>query len=129
MPYDFGESRDGYVLRSLMVEFADQHGSVILPPLVEFTRDAVAKVASSKVKLPIKDITQPENQDFDVEEINQLLQTFSKVQSYITLLQAIYNQQSNIQPRPNVGYTMWLNSQENIELFDSITNVIIRHVI
>jgi hypothetical protein len=130
MPYDFAETRDHHILRALMIQFADQNGSIILPPLIDSTRDVLAEIAYSKVQLPTNDITDPENRDFDLQGFNDLLNSFSRVQSYLALLQAIYNPQSNgIQGRPNVGYTMWLNLEENVQLLESIATVVLRYVV
>jgi E3 ubiquitin-protein ligase HUWE1 len=130
MPYDFAESRDHYILRSLMLQFADQHGAIIFPPLIDCTRDALAEITHSKVQLPTNDITDPANRNFDLEEFNTLLAAFSRVQSYLALLLAIYNPQANtIQGRPLVGYTMWLNSEENVQLLESVVTVVLRCVL
>ena len=130
MPYDFAETRDHHILRALMIQFADQNGSIILPPLIDSTRDVLAEIAYSKVQLPTTDITDPANRDFDLQGFNDLLNSFSRVQSYLALLQAIYNPQSNgIQGRPNVGYTMWLNLEENVQLLESIATVVLRYVV
>jgi len=129
IPYDFAESKDHYTLRSLMMQFADQNGGTILPPLIESTRKTVKEIARSSVSFPTTDITDPANRDFDLEEFNRLLDALSRVQSYLALLQAIFNPQaSNVPGRPNVGYTMWLNIEENVELLQSLVTVILRYI-
>jgi len=111
------------------MQFADQHGMTVLPALVDCTRKALAEVEQSKVPFPTTDITDPANRDFDLEEFNRLLHSLSRVQSYLGLLQGIYNSQgNNLQPRPIVGYTMWLNVEANVDLLESIVAVLLRYI-
>lgn len=129
IPYDFAESKDHYTLRSLMLQFADQNGSTVLPPLIECTRQTIEEIARFSDSFPTTDITDPANRDFDLKEFNQLLDALSRVQSYLALFQALFNPQgSNLQGRPIVGYTMWLNVEENVKLLQSVVTVILRYI-
>jgi hypothetical protein len=124
IPYDFGETRDGHVLRTLMVQFVDQNGTTVIPPLLAVTKEIVLEIDNSPISLPIKDITTPANVDFDVNELNRLLQLYSRLQSYLAILQSIYNQTTNMQGRPAVAYTVPFNQSDNVEILFGIGKII-----
>lgn len=124
IPYDFGETRDGHVLRTLMVQFVDQNGPTVIPPLLAATKDIVLEISNSQISLPITDITIPANVDFDVDELNRLLRLYSRLQSHLAILQSIYNQTTNMQGRPAVAYTVPFNQPDNVEILFGIGKVI-----
>lgn len=124
IPYDFGETRDGHVLRTLMVQFADQNGPVVLPPLLAVTREIVTEISNSPIALPVKNITDPANVDFDQNELNGLLRLYSRLQSHLAVLQSIVNQTTNMQGRPSVAYTIPFHQAENVEMLASIGKVV-----
>jgi E3 ubiquitin-protein ligase HUWE1 len=124
IPYDFGETRDGHVLRTLMVQFVEQNGPTVVPPLLNVTREIVAEITNCPVSLPIKNIVDPSNLDFDVGELNRLLRLYSRLHSHLAVLQSIYNQTTNMQGRPNVAHTVPFSVSENVEMLTSIGEVI-----
>jgi hypothetical protein len=124
IPYDFGETRDGYILRTLMVQFVDQNGPKIIPPLLAAVKEILSELSACTASLPVKNITDPANVDFDVSEFNRLLRLYSRLQSHLSILQSIYNQTTNMQGRPNVAYTFLLDSDENLEMLSLIGKVV-----
>jgi hypothetical protein len=124
IPYDFGETRDGHCLRNLMTVFADQNGPTIIPPLLDATKEILAEIAASPVSLPTTNITDLENVDFDVPQLNQLLRLYSRLQSRLAILQTIYLQTSNMQGRPSVAHTVPFSVAENVDMLSSIGNVV-----
>lgn len=124
IPYDFGETRDGYILRTLMVQFVDQNGPIIIPPLLDAVKDILSELSDCTASLPVKNITDPGNVDFDVSEFNRLLRLYSRLQSHLAILQSIYNQTTNMQGRPNVAYTLPFDNDENLKMLASIGNVV-----
>ena len=124
IPYDFGETRDGHVLRTLMVQFAEQNGPTVIPPLLDITREIVTEIINCPASLPVKNVVDPANFDFDVAELNRLLQLYSRLHSHLAVLQSIYNQTTNMQGRPNVAFTVPFGLPENIEMLVSIGEVV-----
>jgi hypothetical protein len=127
IPYDFSETRDGHGLRTLMVQFVDQNGPTIIPPLLNITREIVTEVTNSPVPLPVKNITDPANIDFDLEELNRLLRLYSRLQSHLAVLQSIYSQQLNMQNRPSFAYTVPFQILENVEIL-ALIGIVVRYV-
>ena len=124
MPYDFGEIRDGQVLRALMVQFVDQNGPTVIPPLLDATKGIVTEISNSPILLPVKNIVDPANMDFDVNELNRLLRLYSRLQSHLAILQSIYNQNTNMQGRASTAHTLPFSQIENVEMLASIGKVV-----
>jgi hypothetical protein len=124
IPYDFGETRDGQVLRALMVQFVDQNGPIVIPPLLDATRNIVGEISNSPISLPVKNFVDPANVDFDVIELNRLFRLYSRLQSHLAILQSIYNQNTNMQGRASIPHTLPFNQMENVEMLASIGNVV-----
>lgn len=125
IPYDYCETRDGYSLRSLMAQFVDQNGAVVVPPLLEATREILARVNDIPDSFPVGDLTNPENLDIsDINRLNTLLPLYSKLLSHLAVLQTIYQQTPNMQGRPSVAHTASFGSPENVEMLSSIGDVV-----
>jgi hypothetical protein len=107
-----------------MIQFVEQNGTTVIPPLLAVTKDIVLEIDNSPISLPIKDITIPANVDFDVNELNRLLQLYSRLQSYLAILQSIYNQTTNMQGRPAVAHTVPFHQPDNVEILFGIGKII-----
>ena len=124
IPYDFGEAREGYALRALMAQFVDQSGSVVIPPLLDATREIVSEISECSVSLPVKNILDKANIDFDVGELNRLLRLYSRLHSHLAVFQSIYTPTLNMQGRQNIAYTQCFSQSENVEMLASIGTIV-----
>ena len=107
-----------------MVQFVEQNGPTVIPPLLNVTREIVAEISNCPASLPTKNIIDPANLDLDVAELNRLLRLYSRLHSHLAVLQSIYNQTTNMQGRPNVAYTVSFNVPENVEMLASVGEVV-----
>ena len=127
MPYDFEETRDGTLLRSLMIQIADQNGMTLMPPLLAVTKECLDGIQDNPATLPL-DLTKFDTSAIDVTELDRLLRSYARLSSYLSLLQSIYSQTVNMQGRPLVAYTVPFTQSDNVESLKMI-GTIIRYIL
>jgi hypothetical protein len=124
MPYDFEETRDGTLLRSLMIQIADQNGMTLMPPLLAATKECLdGIIKDNPATLPL-DLTNFDTSAVNVTELDRLLRMYARLSSYLSLLQSIYSQTVNMQGRPLVAYTVPFTQSDNIESLKMIGTII-----
>jgi len=128
IPYDFAETRDGYCLRNLMVLFVDQNGPLIIPHLLDVTRNILSDLLHCGTSLPVGNFAQDADAGFDIPELNKLLHIYSKLQSHLAILQSIYIQTTNLQGRTSAPYTVPFNQPENVEML-GVLGKVVRYVL
>lgn len=130
IPYDFGETRDGYCLRNLMVLFIDVGGSPsVTTRVLDVTREILTSIDDGDISLPPRDIADPAVlEEIDIPALNRLLRLYSRLQSHLAILQSIYMQTQNIQGRPATAYTTPFNQAQNVDMLGVIGDVV-RYVV
>jgi hypothetical protein len=126
LPYDFSELRDGYGLRTLMVTFSEgaSHGQVI-SALLQKTRCIVDDImGNDHWQLPTTNICDPQNADFDVGELNQLLGLYSRLQAHLAVLQSIFSPQQSLQGRVNVPSTQAFDRPEYVGMIGELGTIL-----
>jgi hypothetical protein len=124
IPYDFGDTRDGYCLRNLMVIFVEHNGAAIIPYLLNVTRNLLNDVEASGISLPVTNFADPGETQLDIPKLNNLLRLYSKLQAHQAILQSIYIQSTNMQGRPSIPYTIPFNHPENLEMLGILGGVV-----
>ena len=125
LPYDFCELREGHNLRGLMVTFSEgATAGQVVQPLITATKEIVDEIISKDLQLPMTNIVDPNSSEFDVAELNRLLNLYSRLQSHLSVLQSIYNPQPTFQGRVNAPFTGTFNLQGNIDLLHSLGTVL-----
>jgi hypothetical protein len=126
IPYDFCESRDGYGIRGLVVQFMDSNNQTVIGPLLTATKEILDEIAHCPMSLPVFNVTNKEAfpEDFDMLDFNRLLSLYSRLLSHLSLLQSVYNVTTNMQGRPSVPFTPPFNLPQNIDMLTEIGNVI-----
>lgn len=128
LPYDFCELREGHNLRGLMVTFSEgATAGQVVQPLITATKEIVDEIISKELQLPMTDIVDPNSSEFDVAELNRLLNLYSRLQSHLSVLQSIYNPQPTFHGRVNAPFIGTFNLQGNIDLLRSL-GTILRYV-
>jgi hypothetical protein len=128
LPYDFAELREGYNLRNLMVSFSEgASGGQVIEPLLNTTKEIVNEITSNNLQLPMTNVVDPKNPDFNPGELNRLLKLYSRLQLHLAILQSIYTPQPNLQGRVNNAFTGNFSASSNVDTLRSLGTILRYH--
>jgi len=111
-------------MRNLFVQFVEPFGSIVIPPFLTATKDVLTEISNCTVPLPDKDITNLDNIDFDVKELNKTLRLYSILGTHLTILAQIYSRNTNAPGRPSGPHTALFSQPENLEVLTSVGDVL-----
>ena len=124
LPCDYAETRDGFCLRNLICLFAEQNGPIVIPHIINATRDILTQIDQSPACLPNRYITDDGLEELDLATINPYLRLLARLLSHLGVLHSIYTQTTNLQGRPNTPYTLPFNQPENVEMIGTLGKIV-----
>jgi hypothetical protein len=75
-------------------------------------------------QLPTTNVCDPENADYDVDDLNQLLKFYSRLQAHLAVLQSIYSPQQSLQGRVNVPFTTIFEEFRFVEMIRELGTIL-----
>jgi hypothetical protein len=123
LPYDFGETRDGYSVRNLLRQFLDQNGPQIIPPLLKGLNTALTTISNSPVSIPIT-MMGAEDAGDRREGYNKLFDAYAKLHTHLAILQTLYSMTVDMRGRPASAFSAPFGGTDGLEALKLLGNVV-----